>query len=655
MCPNPLNSENKEQPSRRDFLADLLRGGAAAGLASLAGELFESTGTQRTAVPGASRQLHTEPHPHALAFVSGRPVQAGADNPFASTSTEAILGKLAKAEPAHAKQLLSILANSKIHSDPPIEKLEPFLKHKDGEIVAAALEILAKRDSMKIDHAFLKPHLADTRERVRLAVIDLLAHRKDLSVDAAKLEELHKLAPRGRVAAALHYDAILDLVAFRDPEGAKDYLREHHGVAKEKEPNRGVVEAKERNFAKLDELELVRAAGQLAPQALLLGGEIRIGRTLLKRVDRAGRAAVDAMPMLHLLRSIDAEYPGYLDKVNEEKGRLAALSKELLACVRAEREAEIDASRELMKRDVNVLVGLHDEFSSWPERTEKRVRELMHPARIKSCEVIFPPIEDGVKSPKADHLKKLGAIAAESGSLALVWHTGHGGPRHYWFLAGGIGEHLSENLNHESGVSHQEVAKALLSGFAKGKADLSHVVLIQDACFQLDFVMNLYEALFDEAKTRGIELAGMPRLVSASQRGLPSWLARSFEGQIAEDAEKKLEFTIREPGSFIQNAFRESNRKKGTFLERILLADEMLNGELDKELDKPDASLEGQDMAIFSARVLDLAKLIGGVGEDLAKRKIALPELPPRREGKPAPGVMQIADRRGARESSGLA
>lgn len=628
--------------SRRDFHSQT----AAIFLALLgAGGL---AGETRAAAPAIAPSL--APDPSAGFAFTGR-IEAPSAEKHEVRAEAAVVAVWLEA--SRASSTLGLIALDMIskHRGLPIaiDQLQPFLESSLPDVRKAALNVLERRPDVTAGYKDVEPHLRSSSAGEREMALKVLSARADIALPKDFMRGMRRIY-EGRKGPIVNVeDALLDLIAARQPDGSLDFLRRNYLRASRNDGNLDialeVIKAKSEMIERLPLLEIIRASAGLSERALEDANEQRLGQVLSRKLQRGlaeslKPAELDAiaMPVLHLLQKIDERFPGYLASLARGNGRmLTRFCEETARVVSAERAIEIAESRKGLKEEINLLVALHNQACFEPAVMRKRIEGLVRPGKSNLIGIFKSDLseddelmwleagipagdmfEKSAEKAKNGFLDGVWKVARERDVKGLVWCSGHGGSKHFWFSNGAWGDSERESLTDPIAVSYRELARTLVRAQLADKPDrpidLSHLTIIQDACLQSNFIGKLHDEIFAEARKEGISVKGLPRLVAGSQRGLPSWIRGIGP----------------ESGSFLQLALGEANRgkRKTSSLERLIKADGILNRRLETELPQRDKRVVGEDLAIYSSRVQDIDELTQRIADGTEKRGQNLPALP---------------------------
>lgn len=582
--------------------------------------------------------------------------------------------------PAEKIKLLMTIAFRPDLPLPTTNHVTAALYSKNDGLLYAALHLLKNRPECKVSWANLKHVATHSGSGFRAAALRLLTERKDIELPRNFLRQIESAYDPFENQPLMVRNALLSLIEQRHPNGfprfvSKHFLGNNPGDGSLR-PALELIKARHWLIRKTSALDVIRCHEGLSEVELTGGDGVRLGQILIAKclhgIPGRDRSTAEelGMPLLNLMRSVDNRFPGYLDCVGNRDVELRRFCTEALKfLIKTRREEQQISDR---NKDVDrVIVGLlHDEEAFSPNNIKETMKELGEAGKTTVGEVYKYSVsaeerqmilwwtgaqhdpeaerevigDDALK--KFEYLAMLEKLAGDRNRPAIIWNSGHGGPQHFWMTGGNFGDHDSSDLHHPGAISFREVGMCLIRsqtsefGPAAGtKVDLSHLTIINDACMQFDFCTNVHNELFKLADILGIELVGLPRMVSASQRGMPDW----FLNQDAEiDGRKFVQ------GSFLQNEIGRGpgDNENLSPLDKLLIADRNLRLDLEKRLSTVRHSwLVAEDVAIFSSRVWNLDNIVNDLVDSLNKKGMCLPPLPESKKKLPPAmkHVLQIA------------
>ena len=518
----------------------------------------------------------------------------------------------------------------------PTNELESLLKHPNDDVAQSALKLLLRRNDIPITLEALKfvlNHSNPEIQKLALAVVMNSAvvrgPANDLPLTLDDLIPCLNGGDRGVVAKAL---AVIEIKKIPvSLEFLESYLNHKSGIV-------------ETSLDFLMSHLNLDGKPRLTPRAAA-----RLIMSQEKLREEFKNALLMEQGTIFGLVSVSLELNGILLKENFEQLYAEALMEKLYAEAPVEKLTEpepgLKVSAEQIKMPLLHFLQLHRDHLAaldpqaqvqWAQRAMALIRKktqekaekvtILGPGRrlvaafhkgddfpVKSMVKLaeyFGAVVDvskdafkgtGFWKVKRRYLKAITELSATS-VPATVWHFGHGSHDSFYF---------SDLV----AVSYREFARALVDGqTGRREIDLSHLVIVFDACLQYDLVSRLLtEALEDAAVEKGMKVASLPTIITAANKGNPDL---SF---LFYDAINKVKPSRGEP----------------LLLKHILLADQYLN----QEYIAPGI---WQDPAVF---VPLNAKDMAEIGEALFSTDYRIPHFLEisRRDLKPAPKRILLA------------
>ena len=294
-----------------------------------------------------------------------------------------------------------------------------------------------------------------------------------------------------------------------------------------------------------------------------------------------------APSVVNMLSHVREHYPASW-KVTIETQNTDTLAIKLAESINQERQQLIERNPIIMGKGVQLLIAVHEDpgfqisnIKNWGQKFEMEFVD-----GIKGDKDPF--ITADRKELLLEHIKKL---ASDQTKAATIYFDGHGGPNHFYLSSGTIDQAKSDDMFKPNAVSYIELAKTMLAAQTDTgitQINLSNCNFIHDSCLQHDFIKQFHKEVFRLADERGLEITGMPLMVSASQSGQP---ANGIPFSLYKDSLERI--MPQAPGPLR--------------LEHLLSADSQLKKRVDMTIELPatDKFLmhSSQDPALFSPQV----------------------------------------------------
>ncbi|MCB0330729.1 MAG: hypothetical protein KDD70_13735 [Bdellovibrionales bacterium] len=536
----------------------------------------------------------------------------------------------------------------------PRERILPFVANSDERLATVAIDVLATVEETT-PFSLIEIGLHHSSPSVQAKIVRFLADKTVTDMPVDILTRLEKPLQAARHCDVIFEDAVLHLIEKRAPAGTEDFLVRNYLET----PNNSshlstaleLVKAREQLLDRVSYVDLVRLAQELSENNVKSGNELRVGWMLEQKLMRESdgievvrNSGEIGMPLLHFLEHVTQRFPTLLRDLDcqpQALGRFVVVAAQFIC---EERDGQKRRAQTELTEEVNLLIALHAEPYFRVDEMRARASEIAGQAQLnligvyksadggKSEQIVevgpafvaknYSPISGDLKG---RYLRAVTLAAQDTQRESIIWNSGHGSPNAFWFQNGQSGLDSVGKVDGAEKVLAAELADALLRPALEKselrdvtqnrEIELSHVTIINDACYQYEFIYAVYDRLFAQAKENSCTVRSLPVMVSASQEGLPGWLWTRNE----EDG----------PGSFLEKAVGSMDMSLyPTSLERIIAADRSLSEKFQRLLTERQSRLCAEDLAIFSPRVVDLDQIVEGLLFQVQQCGYLVPPLP---------------------------
>lgn len=415
----------------------------------------------------------------------------------------------------------------------PANFIKPFLESKDRYVKAAAISAISYQEEYKPDFSKIKGWIDEPLQEIVESAVGLLAKRDDIAVEVGYLQTLVDKGDRSFTQPRKkYYENIIEAAVAKSPSGAFEFLKKNFFNRK------GFMELISSHFVgnqdfigKISVLDILGMSSHPL-ETDSDQTESYLAQTLAKKMAShelkpKTLSLTDindiSLPLLRFISEANQRYPGYLESIGDKK--MMAFSFNCAQNVIGELRKQ--GSRKVFKKGMRMVAALHDDASHF------KVKDIRAYADIFGMSLEERDIFIGRSRSTEEYLASVSELAADRGKMSLIFNHMHGLERHIQFSDNPVTDEQRRNgtpIPHT--VTEREFAKALVMGQAKrikedekaGKnpskeLDLSHINFIAHGCFQYDFVLNMYDSIFEDADIQGLKVTGLPLVITTSQKG----------------------------------------------------------------------------------------------------------------------------------------